>query len=384
MRLKKNALVDSGSALSIIDAKVLGELPVSFRLNTADKLLCTTANMSKLHTLGSVVLDFLVGSSLLSGKFYISASPLVTPIIIGRDVMAASGMTVRFENRGASAGLESASAALTPRDYDDWKTLPPGWEVDEVVYSTSKVYIVSARRSGPASEDQPKHRFYVGVNPSMVKDPSRAEQLGAVRAHKKLLEASKEARQASDGRYVRERSHPGRPRGLAQAIMRSMKKSSPQCFISRPAPVIMREYHPEMQQQGTDIFGRKDFREVTNLVSSRIDISEETRCFLFTGHNFGGSGATSFAATRINQYLDAALLGEFGEGFCVRFDERDGDGLPTSSSPMDVFPERVAEDERDRRVARRITLASSPADANGPETVESSSSASWEDFNDLL
>ncbi|KAF4650188.1 hypothetical protein FOL46_001157, partial [Perkinsus olseni] len=96
-------------------------------------------------------------------------------------------------------------------------------------------------------------------------------------------------------------------------IMRSMKKSSPQCFISRPAPVIMREYHPEMQQQGTDIFGRKDFSEVTNLVSSRIDISEETRCFLFTGHNFGSSGATSFAATRINQYLDAALLGEFGE-----------------------------------------------------------------------
>ncbi|KAF4678152.1 hypothetical protein FOZ60_016912 [Perkinsus olseni] len=97
-------------------------------------------------------------------------------------------------------------------------------------------------------------------------------------------------------------------------IMRSMKKSSPQCFISRPTPVIMREYHPEMQQQGTDIFGRKDFREVTNLVSSRIDISEETQCFLFTGHNFGSSGATSFAATRINQYLDAALLGEFGEG----------------------------------------------------------------------
>ncbi|KAF4678151.1 hypothetical protein FOZ60_016911 [Perkinsus olseni] len=58
--------------------------------------------------------------------------------------------------------------------------------------------------------------------------------------------------------------------------------------------------------------------------------------------------------------------------------------LPTSSSPMDVFPERVAEDERDRRVARRITFASSPADANGPETDESSSSASWEDFNDLL
>ncbi|KAF4714827.1 hypothetical protein FOZ63_024967, partial [Perkinsus olseni] len=47
----------------------------------------------------------------------------------------------------------------------------------------------------------------------------------------------------------------------AVLIMRSVKKSSPQCFISRPTPVIMKEYHPEMRQKGTAIFDANGFKE---------------------------------------------------------------------------------------------------------------------------
>ncbi|KAF4646582.1 hypothetical protein FOL47_005942, partial [Perkinsus chesapeaki] len=48
----------------------------------------------------------------------------------------------------------------------------------------------------------------------------------------------------------------------ATMIMASIKKSSPQCFVSRPTQVIMKEYHPEMRKLGTDLFTSKRYKEV--------------------------------------------------------------------------------------------------------------------------
>ncbi|KAF4677209.1 hypothetical protein FOL47_002772 [Perkinsus chesapeaki] len=97
-------------------------------------------------------------------------------------------------------------------------------------------------------------------------------------------------------------------------IMESIRKSSPQCFVRRPTPVIMREYHPEMRQLGTSMFNREEFKEVTDLVSDRIDLGEDTRCFLFPAHRTGATAATPFTAERISEFLDGTLLGEFQEG----------------------------------------------------------------------
>ncbi|KAF4752558.1 hypothetical protein FOZ63_023434, partial [Perkinsus olseni] len=46
--------------------------------------------------------------------------------------------------------------------------------------------------------DESKHRFYVGINPSLVKWPSRAEQLGGLKPHPALKKADLKAREAAD------------------------------------------------------------------------------------------------------------------------------------------------------------------------------------------
>ncbi|KAF4699577.1 hypothetical protein FOZ62_014303, partial [Perkinsus olseni] len=100
----------------------------------------------------------------------------------------------------------------------------------------------------------------------------------------------------------------------AVLIMRSVKKSSPQCFISRPTPVIMKEYHPEMRQKGTAIFDANGFKEVTEMVSSRMDVTEGTRFFLFASPKFRGGRVATFPRDVVRRYLDGVLLGDFGEG----------------------------------------------------------------------
>ncbi|KAF4678542.1 hypothetical protein FOZ60_016427 [Perkinsus olseni] len=87
-------------------------------------------------------------------------------------------------------------------------------------------------------------------------------------------------------------------------IMRSIKKSSPQCFINRPTPVIMKEYHPEMRQNGTNMFNNNDFKEleddytalrnpmhfqVTEIVSSLMDVAEDTRFLPLRSAEISGS-----------------------------------------------------------------------------------------------
>ncbi|KAF4743794.1 hypothetical protein FOZ62_019479, partial [Perkinsus olseni] len=75
-----------------------------------------------------------------------------------------------------------------------WRALPEGWVPCDVICDDNNLYIVSAERVGfHPSGDTPSKRVYVGFNPAVVKDPRRAEQLGALRPHKRLSRATPEA-----------------------------------------------------------------------------------------------------------------------------------------------------------------------------------------------
>ncbi|KAF4722716.1 paraneoplastic Ma antigen, partial [Perkinsus olseni] len=147
------ALLDTGSSVSLVDRSVLSFLPIDYSINTSDAPFCKTANLDQLETLGSVVLSIWLQGHHISHKFYV---------------------------------------------VKNWRALPDGWKVKEVVHDDNKLYIVAAQ---PVLDKDGQHpaRFYVAFNPDLIKPPSRAEQLGALRPHKKLLEATNGAQDAAKG-----------------------------------------------------------------------------------------------------------------------------------------------------------------------------------------
>ncbi|KAF4688401.1 hypothetical protein FOZ60_002801, partial [Perkinsus olseni] len=114
---------------------------------------------------------FILVIQLVQHKFYVASASLIYPVILGRDILTA---------------LATASARGAERDA--WKLLPKGWLLDEVVLDNNDIYIVAARPENETA-DESKHRFYVGINPSLVKWPSRAEQLGGLKPHPALKKA---------------------------------------------------------------------------------------------------------------------------------------------------------------------------------------------------
>ncbi|KAF4729314.1 paraneoplastic Ma antigen, partial [Perkinsus olseni] len=199
-RQNLKALLDSGSSISLIDSPTLALLPATITIDTGDAPMCTTASRTSLHTIGSTYLTFVIAGSVMTAKFYIAASKLVSPVIIGRDVMAHGNFTLKFHKETpplvATGQTVTAATSECPQSatLEDWRRLPEGWVVDSVVLSNNNLHIVAAKR---ADDDKSPRRFYVGVNPSLVTDPQRSEQLGALNPHRQLVQASSDAGKAA-------------------------------------------------------------------------------------------------------------------------------------------------------------------------------------------
>ncbi|KAF4742646.1 paraneoplastic Ma antigen [Perkinsus olseni] len=162
------ALLDTGSSVSLVDRSVLSFLPIDYSINTRPPHL----------------------SQVLRGK-----GKLLYPVILGRDLVRANNLGIAFDD--LSIGEKSQSSVVAAVN-QNWRALPDGWKVKEVVHDDNKLYIVAAQ---PVLDKDGQHpaRFYVAFNPDLIKPPSRAEQLGALRPHKKLLEATNGAQDAAKG-----------------------------------------------------------------------------------------------------------------------------------------------------------------------------------------
>ncbi|KAF4647792.1 hypothetical protein FOL47_004124, partial [Perkinsus chesapeaki] len=192
------ALIDSGSTVSIIDIETLSSLPTSVQIDMDDAPGCKTAAGHQMRTLGSIVLSLGILSRNLTAKFYVTDVSLIHPVIIGRDILAEGGFVLRFNNNqsiGTDVAAVSGNGEQPQRDLD-WRKLPPNWQLQEVVFSSNELYIATATPSS-ASVNQ-KARFYVGFNPFIISPASHSEQLRAQRPHNKLRESSVEAKQAAE------------------------------------------------------------------------------------------------------------------------------------------------------------------------------------------
>ncbi|EER16702.1 hypothetical protein Pmar_PMAR026143, partial [Perkinsus marinus ATCC 50983] len=169
-------------------------MSTSLTVDTEDTPVCKTAAGHSLKTLGSVSLNLSVLGAIFVAKFYITEVPLIHPVIIGRDIMAQGGFTLRFDNNKGRNSRVAAIISQEDHDDEDWRQLPSGWRLQEIVYSSNNLYIVTAISDNKANQ---KSRFYVGFNPLIISPASHSEQLRAQRPHKKLREASLEAKQAA-------------------------------------------------------------------------------------------------------------------------------------------------------------------------------------------
>ncbi|KAF4651721.1 hypothetical protein FOL47_000219 [Perkinsus chesapeaki] len=188
---------------------VVDTLPADIEVDTSDTPICSTADKSPLKLLGSTILPFTICGNTISNKFYVTVQPLAHPMIIGQDIMAKTNLTLRFSKPESQLRGNDNMSVSSVKDPGDWKKLPEGWMVNDVIMSNDKLHIVSAKSCTPGS--CPPYRFYVGVNPAIIKDSSRAEKMGALKPHKNLSEAPPEALEAgrrcfeqwrSEGRLV--------------------------------------------------------------------------------------------------------------------------------------------------------------------------------------
>ncbi|KAF4753185.1 hypothetical protein FOZ63_015436, partial [Perkinsus olseni] len=116
-----------------------------------------------------VALSVHIGDTTVQHKFYVASASLIYPVILGRDILTACKLTISFNAKPklSTAYPIVATASARGAERDAWKLLPKGWLLDEVVLDNNDIYIVAARPENETA-DESKHRFYVGINPSLV------------------------------------------------------------------------------------------------------------------------------------------------------------------------------------------------------------------------
>ncbi|KAF4649650.1 paraneoplastic Ma antigen, partial [Perkinsus chesapeaki] len=266
------ALLDTGSSISIIDGSTLSRLPANQTVDVSDTLNCLTAAKSPLYTLGSTVLNFTLAGTELTSKFYVAASPMITPMILGRDILTKANITLRFQNVTSTTSRVGETPNGVALVHTDWRALPSGWLQDEIVLSNNKLHIVTAKRDEVGGSSQ--RRFFVGVNPALIKPPSRAEQLGSLRLHKNLRNAGAEEIAAAERSFRRWREE-----GRLQHGCLGTESSTTSWYVTGGSG---RRYRPvftflHLNRHLRAAFGNDPFAQV--LISMLVD---KTRCYKYT------------------------------------------------------------------------------------------------------